>query len=62
MKTVAARREVVLILPKWEGQAWWKVVMDNACLTDIKDVTKVMHGNALGYPMWGFVAAVFRNK
>ena len=59
MKTVAAQREVVLVLPRWEGQAWWKVVTDNARLVDIPDMTKVVHGNAFGYPIWGFVAAVF---
>jgi hypothetical protein len=63
MITVAAQREVVLVLPLWEGQAWWKVVTDNARLVDIPDMTKVVHGNAFGYPIWGFVAAVFgKNK
>jgi len=64
--TIAAlikrRKSGVLLLPRWEGKAWWQLVLNHATISHIDRTAMPMtvHPNMYGWPRWDFVVAVFR--
>lgn len=56
---VARGRPAAIVLPRWEAQSWWNVVIGVFTLTLIEDIRSVVFRNGDGFPMWEFVLAVF---
>ena len=56
------KKSGVLLLPRWEGKAWWQLVLNHATISHIDRTAMPMtvHPNMYGWPRWDFVVAVFR--
>ena len=45
-----------VVLPRWEGQAWWGTLLDNvSSMIELEDMKKVVAPNMYGLPRWEFV-------
>jgi len=49
----------ILILPRWEAQVWWSVLLQHAQIEQIPDISTVLAPNTEGLPRWHFVIATF---
>ena len=59
-RILAGQAKGALVLPRWEGQAWWKLVQDNAHLYELGSVGTVVVPNEYGWPRWDLILANFQ--
>ena len=56
---VKSQAKTALVLPRWEGQPWWKLVQDNAHIYALGQAGTVVAPNEYGCPRWDLVLAEF---
>jgi hypothetical protein len=50
-----------VVLPRWEGQAWWGTLLDNvSSMIELEDMKKVVAPNMYGLPRWEFVLCIVK--
>ena len=58
-RVVKSQAKTALVLPRWEGQPWWKLVQDNAHIYALGQAGTVVAPNEYGWPRWDLVLAEF---
>ena len=58
-RMVASQARGAIVLSRWEGQPWWKLVLDNAVVYTLGSAGTVVVQNEYGWPRWDLVLAVF---
>ena len=58
-RVVKSQAKTALVLPRWEGQPWWKLVQDNAHINALGQAGTVVAPNEYGWPRWDLVLAEF---